>query len=252
LNDAFGLPQSVLVLGGGSAIARATVSALVRQGTRRVVLAGRSSSVEQAAAEARAAGATSVEVVEWDARDVGRHQETLGPLFGAAGDIDLVLVAAGVLGEQSSDEHDPLAAAEVITTNFTGPATACLVVADGLRSQGHGTLVVLSSVAGERVRRSNFVYGASKAGLDSFCQALDDALVGSGARVMVVRPGFVHTPMTAGLPAAPFSATAEQVAEAIVNGLRRRRHLVWVPAPLRAVMMVYRHLPRPLARRVPA
>jgi decaprenylphospho-beta-D-erythro-pentofuranosid-2-ulose 2-reductase len=127
-----------------------------------------------------------------------------------------------------------------------------LHVAGMFRSQGHGTLVVLSSVAAERARRDNFVYGSSKAGLDAFAQGLSDALVDVGARVLVVRPGFVHTRMTAGMKAAPFSTTPEAVANQVVRGLESGANVVWAPTVLRWVFAVLRHLPRGLWRRVSA
>jgi decaprenylphospho-beta-D-erythro-pentofuranosid-2-ulose 2-reductase len=110
--------------------------------------------------------------------------------------------------------------------------------------------VVLSSVAGERARRANFVYGASKAGLDAFFQGLADSLVGTGVQVLVVRPGFVHTQMTAGRPAAPFATTPERVAADIVRGIGRGSVTVWSPGVLRPVMSAVRHLPRPVFRRM--
>ena len=112
----------------------------------------------------------------------------------------------------------------------------------------HGTLVVLSSVAAERARKTNFVYGSSKAGLDAFAQGLGDALIGSGARVMVVRPGFVHTRMTEGMDPQPFSTTPEAVAASIVRGLERSDEVVWSPGILRYVFAVMRHLPRGIWR----
>ena len=119
------------------------------------------------------------------------------------------------------------------------------------RRQGHGRLVVLSSVAGERVRKANFVYGSSKAGLDGFAQGLGDALIGSGASVLVVRPGFVHSSMTRGMKSAPFATTPSAVAAATVKALRAGRRTVWVPAVLRPVFAVFRHLPGPVWRRLP-
>ena len=127
-----------------------------------------------------------------------------------------------------------------------------MAVADRMRDQGHGTIAVLSSVAGERVRKSNFPYGASKAGLDGFCQGLGDFLHGTGVDVLVVRPGFVHTKMTAGMKPAPFATTPDKVAGAVVAGLRRGAHTVWAPPALRFMMMGLRHLPRPLFRRIDA
>ncbi len=251
MRDALGTVESVLVLGGGSEIALATVRALVAGRTRRVVLAARRpQELEAVAAELRAAGAERVAVVAYDADDVQSHAAVIGEAFETHGDIDVVLVAAGVLGDAEAAEHDGALAAAVLHTNFTGLASSSVAAAERMRAQGHGTLVVLSSVAGERARRSNFVYGASKAGLDAFAQGLGDALHGSGVRVLVVRPGFVHTKMTAGLKAAPLSTTPEAVAEAIVAGLAGTAHTIWVPGPLRYVFSALRHLPRPLFRRL--
>jgi decaprenylphospho-beta-D-erythro-pentofuranosid-2-ulose 2-reductase len=148
-------------------------------------------------------------------------------------------------------EDDPERAVTVACINYVGAVSAGLHVARHIRRQGHGTLVVLSSVAGERVRRSNFVYGSTKAGLDAFSQGLDAALVGSGGRVMIVRPGFVTNAMTAHLPTAPLATTSDAVAAAVVRGLERRTAVVWVPGILRVVMSVLRHLPRAVFRHLP-
>ncbi|WP_028802916.1 decaprenylphospho-beta-D-erythro-pentofuranosid-2-ulose 2-reductase [Streptomyces sp. 142MFCol3.1] len=250
MKDAFGIPQSLLILGGTSEIALASARRLIVRRTRTVWLAGRPSpELEQAAGRLRGMGA-DVRTVAFDALDSASHETVLGKVF-AEGDIDMVLLAFGVLGDQARDEKEPLAAARVAQTNYTGAVSAGLIAARALQSQGHGSLVVLSSVAGERARRSNFIYGSSKAGLDAFSQGLGDALYGTGVHVMVVRPGFVRTKMTAGLPQAPMATTPEAVAAAVETGLRRRSETVWVPGALRFVMAALRHLPRPLFRRLP-
>jgi len=251
MNNAVGSPQSVLVLGGTSEIALCITSLLVSRRTRRVVLAGRNpETLESAAKELSAKGADQVQNVSFDAADPESAISAVQEAF-SGGDIDLVIVAVGVLGNQEADEHDPLETARIITTNFTGPAAAGLAVADRMRAQGHGGIVVLSSVAGERPRKANFIYGSSKAGLDAFFQGLGDALVGSGVTVTVVRPGFVHTRMTAGMDPAPLSTTPEAVAADVLAGLRRGAHTVWSPGPLRWFMCALRHLPRPVFRRLP-
>ncbi|MEW1721218.1 decaprenylphospho-beta-D-erythro-pentofuranosid-2-ulose 2-reductase [Streptomyces sp. NPDC093109] len=257
MKDAFGTPQSLLILGGTSEIGLATARRLIARRTRTVWLAGRPSpALETAAERLRALGPAGVDVrtVAFDALDPGTHEEVLGKVF-AEGDIDLVLVAFGILGDQAHDEAEPLAAVRVAQTNYTGAVSAGLVCAGALQSQGHGSLVVLSSVAGERARRADFIYGSSKAGLDAFAQGLGDAMHGTGVHVMVVRPGFVRTRRTAGRPeTAPVTVTVttpEAVAVAIELGLRRRAETVWVPGALRAVMAGLRHLPRPLFRRLP-
>lgn len=250
MNDAFGSPQSLLVLGGGSDIGVATARALAARRLRHVILAGRRpEALEPIVSELSGLGTEQVTTLAFDADETSSHDAFVDRAFGH-GDIDVVLLAFGVLGDQSEAERDPEATVAVLRTNFVGAASVGMHVADRLRRQGHGTLVVLSSVAGERARRSNFVYGSSKAGLDAFFQGLGDSLVGSGARVLVVRPGFVHTKMTAGLPATPFSTTPEQVAEVIVKALEKGDELVWAPPILRVVMSVLRHLPRPIFRRL--
>ncbi|WP_328873385.1 decaprenylphospho-beta-D-erythro-pentofuranosid-2-ulose 2-reductase [Streptomyces sp. NBC_00287] len=250
MKDAFGLPQSLLVLGGTSEIAMATARRLIARRTRTVWLAGRPTpALEESAEQLRALGA-QVYTVAFDALDTESHEWVLGKIF-AEGDIDLVLLAFGILGDQAHDEREPLAAVRVAQTNYTGAVSAGLICARALQTQGHGSLVVLSSVAGERARRANFIYGSSKAGLDAFAQGLGDALHGTGAHVMVVRPGFVRSKMTAGLEEAPLATTPEAVATAIELGLRRRAETVWVPGALRLVMSTLRHMPRALFRRLP-
>ncbi|MCL8011750.1 decaprenylphospho-beta-D-erythro-pentofuranosid-2-ulose 2-reductase [Streptomyces sp. AS02] len=250
MKDAFGIPQSLLVLGGTSEIALATTRRLIARRTRTVWLAGRPShALERSAADLRALGA-DVRTVAFDALDPESHETVLGKVF-AEGDIDMVLLAFGVLGDQARDERAPLNAVRVAQTNYTGAVSASLVSASALQSQGHGSLVVLSSVAGERARRANFIYGSSKAGLDVFCQGLGDALYGTGVHVMVVRPGFVRSRMTAGLEESPLATTPEAVATAIELGLRRRSETVWVPGALRVVMSALRHVPRVAFRRLP-
>jgi decaprenylphospho-beta-D-erythro-pentofuranosid-2-ulose 2-reductase len=250
--DALGGPQSVLVLGGGSEIAVATVRKLIAARCRRVVLAGRDpDALERTAKDLEAAGATSVDVAAFDALDYTSHDGFVRDVFARHGDFDLVLVAFGVLGDQEVAEVDASEALRIIQSNFTGAVSVLIPVVAALRAQGHGTIVVLSSVAGERARQSNFVYGSSKAGLDAFCQGLGDRFADSGVRVMIVRPGFVHTKMTEGMDAAPLSTDPDTVADAIVAGLGRGQEIVWVPGPLRFVMSALRHVPRPIFRRLP-
>lgn len=252
MQDALGGVQTVLVLGGGSEIGLATARRLVADRARRIILAGRDAAALDAAAEdLRRGGADAVTVTPFDALDRGSHAAFVERCWAEHGDIDLVVVAFGVLGDQDVAEHDTDEALRIIDTNFTGAVSVLVPIAERMRAQGHGSIVVLSSVAGERARRSNFVYGSSKAGLDAFCQGLGDALVGTGVRVVIVRPGFVHSRMTEGLEAAPLATTPDAVAEAILDGLARGREIIWVPAALRGVMSGLRHVPRPVFRRLP-
>jgi decaprenylphospho-beta-D-erythro-pentofuranosid-2-ulose 2-reductase len=252
LKDALGSVQSVLVLGGGSEIGLATCAALVRRRPARIVLAARKpEAIDAAAAELRAAGASSVDVVSFDATDFGSHESFVSSTFERFGDFDVVLLAFGVLGDQDRAEVDAAAALDIVQTNYTGVVSVTVPIVAKLREQGHGSLVLLSSVAGERVRRSNFVYGSAKAGVDGYFQGLGDALHGSGVHVMIVRPGFVHTKMTAGQPAVPLAVGPDAVAAAIVRGLEHGSEVVWVPPAFRYVMSALRHVPRWAFRRLP-
>ena len=251
MRDGLGAVQSVLVFGGTSDIAESTLRRLVQRRARRVVLAGRDvDRLGEIAEDLRARGATFVECVPFDALDTATHEAMVDAVFDRVGDIDLVLVAFGVLGEQADAEQHATAAVDVARVNYLGAVSVLTPTAERLQAQGHGTIVVLSSVAGERARESNYVFGSTKAGLDAFAQGLNDRLVGTGANVMIVRPGFVHTKMTAGLKPAPLAATPDSVAAAILDGLATGRTIVWVPRTLRPVMSVLRHLPRPVFRRL--
>ncbi len=252
MKDALGRMDTLLVLGGTSEIGLATARRLIAGGCRTVILASRSpQSSADAAAALRNAGAARVETVTFDATEPASHAALLTQVTDLVGDVDVVLVAFGVLGDQAEFDADPAAAAAAVTTNYTGVVSIGLAAAQRLRAQGHGTLVLLSSVAGVRVRKTNFVYGSSKAGLDAFGQGLADALEGSGAHVMIVRPGFVHTKMTSGMDPAPLSTTPQRVAELIEKGLARDAAVVWAPPALQALFGVLRIVPRVIWRRLP-
>ncbi len=251
MENAFGQPQHIVVLGGTSDIGAAIVRALTSPATQTVVLACRDVDRGEAVAASLRSATVSVHVVHFDARAVDDHAATLEQIVAEHGDIDVVVLAFAQLGENNVTLTDPVAAADLVRVNMGGAVGAGVAAANCLRRQGHGSLVVLSSVAGERVRKGNVVYGATKAGLDAFAQGLGDALEGSGARVLVVRPGFVRSKMTTGLQAAPFATTPDKVAQAVVRGLRSRRRTVWVPGLLRGVMLVFRHLPGSVWRRLP-
>jgi decaprenylphospho-beta-D-erythro-pentofuranosid-2-ulose 2-reductase len=248
--DALGSIGSLLLVGGTSDIAVATARRYLQERPLRIVVAARDTPRRAAVAdELRAAGAT-VDVVDFDADDPGAPKRMVAEAA-AGGDIDVALVAFGVLGDAEQLRTDPAAVAELAQVNYVAPAVVGTELANRMREQGHGVIVALSSVAGERPRAANFVYGSTKAGLDAFFSGLADSLVGTGVSVLVVRPGFVRTKMTEGTPAAPLATTPEAVAAAIVTGIRRGRHTVWVPGAMRWVMSGLRHTPRAIFRRLP-
>jgi decaprenylphospho-beta-D-erythro-pentofuranosid-2-ulose 2-reductase len=216
-----------------------------------IVLAGRHpAALERVAEELRVLGVKNVETVAFDAGQIDRHEELASSIAEKMGTIDLLLIATGVLSSGSIDELTPVKVAEEITTNFTGLASAMTAFAKLMREQHEGRIVVFSTAAAIRVRRANFVYGASKAGLDGFSQGLADFLADCGVGVTIVRPGFVSTKMTIGRPAAPMSTTTAAVGRAVVDGIDAGDDVVWVPSRLRYVMPIVPHVPRSLWRRL--
>jgi decaprenylphospho-beta-D-erythro-pentofuranosid-2-ulose 2-reductase len=244
--DALGQPSRVLLLGGTSEIGTEILVALGARTETEVILAGRD---EQRLAAAGKALPHQVRTVSYDATALDTHEALVEQVF-AAGDVDIVISAAGILVPQEKLEHDPLQAGLLVETNFTGHVTTLLAVAARMRGQGHGTIIVLSSVAAVRPRRANFVYGAAKAGLDAFARGLADSLHGTGVRVLLVRPGFVTGRMTDGMKPAPLATTPSAVGAATAAALATNAGAVWVPPSLAVLAGAMRLVPRPLWRRM--
>jgi decaprenylphospho-beta-D-erythro-pentofuranosid-2-ulose 2-reductase len=249
--SAAGVTRTLLV-GGSSEIGLAIVRRLGADGPVSAVLLGRDRGrLEAASSSLQASGVAPVGVEIVDADDLVAGERAVASAFDRGGGIDVVVMAIGLLGAQAGLDADPGEAAAVMSVNFLGAGSLLLHCLRALRAQGSGTLIVLSSVAAERPRAGNAIYGAAKAGLDALAQGLADATAGSGVRVLVVRPGFVATKMTAGLKPAPMATTAEAVADATVRALAGRAHTIWVPGRLRWMFALLRHMPRALFRRLP-
>ncbi len=247
--NALGVPQTLLLVGGTSDIALATAEAWARrQHGLEVTLAARPGPRRDAAVDRLESLGCRTRAVDFDAEATDTHTALVDDL---PGDIDVAVVAFGLLGDPELAWTDVEAARQLATVNYVGAVTTGVALATRIRRQGHGVIVALSSVAGERPRRSNFVYGSTKAGMDAFYTGLGEAVRELGGRVLVVRPGFVRSKMTAGLDDAPLATTPEAVAAAIVEAVRDGSEQIWVPAPLRVVMSGLRHLPRVVFRRLP-
>lgn len=242
----------VLLIGGTSEIGLAIVRQIAARHSTRPYLLGRDRSrLTAALADLHRFGCEAGEIGLVDADDLDRHRDVIEEAFRRWEGFDTVILAIGLLGAQAGLDAPREEAIDVMRVNFLGCGSLALEALRALRERGHGTLVVLSTVAGERVRASNAIYGAAKAGLDGLVQGLADSVAGSGVRVLVVRPGFVATRMTEGLEATPLSSTADDVAVATVAALDRHADTIWVPRSLRGVFAILRHLPRWLFRRLP-
>ena len=238
------------MLGGNSDIALACLQSLRLDGLDHVVLAVRDPARDEELLRSALQG-MQVSVARWDATEPDGHCELVHDAARELGAIDVVLCAVGMLGHHAGLAMGPADVDEMARTNFAGPAAALAAAADQLCAQGHGTIVVLSSVAGVRPRQSNYVYGATKAGLDAFALGLADATRSRGVAVIVVRPGFVRSKMTTGLAPAPFATDPATVGAAVAHAVARGRSAtVWVPPVLGPLFAVLRVLPAPVWRRV--
>jgi decaprenylphospho-beta-D-erythro-pentofuranosid-2-ulose 2-reductase len=250
--DAVGNPQAILLLGGTSEIGLAICQRYLRDAPTRIILAALPDDPGRADAVAllTRSGARSVTLVDFDAIDTASHPQVIDECFGD-GDIDVAIVAFGLLGDPEELWQNQRKAVQIAEINYTAAVSVGVLLGEKMRNQGFGQIIAMSSAAGERVRRSNFVYGSTKAGLDGFYLGLGEALRQFGVRVLVIRPGQVRTRMSAHVKEAPLTVDKEYVAELAVTASAKGRELVWAPGTFRYVMMVLRHIPRPIFRKLP-
>ena len=236
-------PAGVLVLGATSSIAIATMRRLATQNTHFMLVARNSDRLTAVAQDLVTRGALAVDTWVMDLDDTAGHAEMLGAAAQRMGRIDLALIAHGVLGDQQAAEADFEVAAAILHTNFVSTVSLLTWLGNYFQAQHGGTLAVVSSVAGDRGRKSNYVYGASKGGLNVFLDGLRNRIDRDGVQVLTIRPGFVATPMTAHVPHNALFASPDQVARGILKAIERRRDVAYVPWFWFWVMLVVRAIP---------
>jgi decaprenylphospho-beta-D-erythro-pentofuranosid-2-ulose 2-reductase len=236
-------PNRILVLGATSAIAMAVMRQLVTPAAHFFLVARSKNKLTAVAQDLLVRGAPRVDMIVADLDDTQAHAQMLAVATSQLGAIDLVLLAHGVLGDQAAAERDYFTAEPILVTNFLSAVSLLTWLANYCQSQGRGTLAVISSVAGDRGRKSNYVYGASKAGLNAFLSGLRNRIDRSGVQVLTIKPGFVATPMTARVPKNRLFATPEQVANGILKAVRKRRNVVYVPWFWRPIMTIIKAVP---------
>ena len=235
--------KRIVILGATSAIAEATARIWAAQGARLVVVARDKGRLDVIAADLQARGATEAATFALDCSKANANVE-LDAMLKTLGGFDIVLLAYGTLGDQKRLEADPEAVCELVQTNFTSAVAWCLAASAVLERQRSGALLVIGSVAGDRGRRSNFIYGACKGGLARLVEGIAHKLAPLGARAVIVKPGFVDTPMTASFEKKGLLwAKPEAVAEVIAKAAERGGPVVYAPAFWRWIMLVIRHLP---------
>ncbi|HZZ92776.1 MAG TPA: SDR family oxidoreductase [Usitatibacter sp.] len=237
-------PPRVLVIGATSAIAQAVARIYAARGSRLYLVARDASKLEAVRADLAARGAAQADAIVADLARIERHGQIVDDAATALAGIDVALIAHGVLPEQARAQSSFAEAQRALEVNFTSPASLAHEIANRFETRGRGTLAVIGSVAGDRGRQSNYVYGAAKGGLAIFLQGLRHRLHRSGVKILTVKPGFVDTPMTAGFPKGPLWASPERVARGIVAAIDRGTSgEIYVPGFWRAIMALIRALP---------
>jgi short-subunit dehydrogenase len=249
----FALPAQqnrIAIFGATSGIAAATARRFAGSGARLVLVGRDAGALGTAAQDLRVRGAGDVVTQTADLADLDTLGSSAETAWEAFGGLDVAILAHGSLPDQTSAEADPALARAAFVLNFESPALLCLYLAGRFERQRAGVLAVITSVAGDRGRKSNYVYGAAKGGLQRFLEGLRHRLFASGVRVLDIRPGFVSTRMTAHLPQnGPLWAQPDRVAADIVRAVQKDRAVLYTPWFWAGIMGVIRSLPRPLLHR---
>ena len=236
--------RNILVIGATSAIAEAVERLFAPEGARFYLLARNQERLEKNSADLTVRGADSVRYEVFDVNDVTEHQNSLESIAGELGSIDIVLVAHGTLGDQKHCESSSDAALEEWRTNASSTVSLLTVLANIFEKQGKGTIAVIGSVAGDRGRPSNYVYGSAKAAVTAFCEGLRARLHKAGVHLLLIKPGMVETPMTEGMDMpGPLVSKPEQVASDIVKAIKAKKEVLYTPWYWRYVMLGIIHIP---------
>jgi decaprenylphospho-beta-D-erythro-pentofuranosid-2-ulose 2-reductase len=245
-----GATKRIVILGAASAIGEAAARVWAAQGARLVLVGRNANRISEVASDLKARGAVGAEVVIEDCATADARR-TIGQIIESLGGLDVALLAYGALGDQPEMERVPTASAQLLQTNFLSAAQWCLAIAEQFERQGSGALVVIGSVAGDRGRASNYIYGASKAGLGVLVQGLAHRFAKSGVRVVLVKPGFVDTPMTADVGKKGLLwGKPEAIGRIIVRASEQGGPIVYAPSFWRGIMIIVRLLPNQIFSRL--
>jgi NAD(P)-dependent dehydrogenase (short-subunit alcohol dehydrogenase family) len=251
--NGLGVARTIVLFGGSSEIGRETLLELLSPGVSSIVLVSRD--IEKVAQEdemlLRKAPNADVFHVRFDGADALSMPDVVHEIVDLVGDVDVAIIAHALLGDEVDAFTDAAGVSEIITVNMTATMTLLYALSTQMRTQRHGRIALFSSVAGERVRKANAPYGASKAGIDAFALALDHELAGSGVSIVVIRPGYVHTKMTAKMKPAPFSTTAQIVGQKSARAIKGTSTVIWVPSVLRWIFVLLKMMPLKVWRRLP-
>jgi short-subunit dehydrogenase len=242
--------KKVLIVGATSSIANACARLWAQQGSEFFLVARNAEKLEQTRADLVAHGANAVTLYTMDAIDYLAHPAMLESCLNALQQIDIALIAHGTLPDQKVCEHDVQVALIELASNGISVIALLTLLANQFEQQHCGTLAVISSVAGDRGRPSNYLYGTAKAAVSTFCEGLRARMFKVGVHVIDIKPGFVDTPMTRGLPLPrPLVSTPEQVGLRIVKGIERKVDILYAPGFWALIMLIIKSVPSFLFKR---
>lgn len=236
-------PSRILVVGASSAIAEAVARRYAAQGARLFLVARNAERLQAQAADLKTRGAAEVRSTVADLNDFTHHEDLVAHAWQAWNGLDLVLIAHGTLGDQKACEADFDLALRELNTNAISALSLLTRLANRFERQGTGCLAVIGSVAGDRGRQSNYIYGTAKGALAIFLQGLRNRLAPRGVQVLTIKPGFVDTPMTAAFRKGPLWASPDTIAAGIVGAVARRKDVVYLPWFWRGIMLIIRSIP---------
>lgn len=243
-------PKRVLALGATSAIAEATLRLLAEQHATFFLVGRNAQKLAAVRDDLLTRGATAVTNFVADLDDTAAHPAMLSHAATALGGIDLAFLAHGVLGDQPAAEKNYAVAEAILHTNFLSAVSLVTWLANYFEAEHRGAIAVISSVAGDRGRKSNYVYGASKGGLNIFLDGVRNRIDRAGVNVLTIKPGFVATPMTAHLPQGPLFAQPARVARYILRAIEKRKDVVYVPPFWGLIMLIVRSIPRRIFKKM--
>jgi short-subunit dehydrogenase len=245
------MSQGLVILGATSKIAQEVGRIAARQNRELLLVARNEERLEAVAGDLLARGASRVEAIAADLSDTGRHAELWRRIESAMPEMSAVLLAYGSLGEQARDEKSVERVLRELNTNFTSAASLLTYAAETLERKRSGVIAVLTSVAGDRARRSNYVYGTAKGALTLYAQGLRARLFAANVRVLTIKPGPVDTPMVAHMKKGPLTASPQSVSAAIYREMEEgKAEVMYVPAYWRAIMFAIRAIPESVGKKL--
>lgn len=242
--------KKIFVLGGASSIGHETCRLWASEGAKMFLVDRDAARLDACAQDLRARGAAAVECASLDLTDTSRHADLFESAEKFLGGIDVVFFAYGILGDQSAGAASYEETRRMLDINLLSPIALLTLAANKLESGGSGVIAAISSVAGDRGRQSNYIYGTAKGGLSIFLQGLRNRLAAKGVHVLTIKPGFVDTPMTAAFKKGPLFVGPSVIARGIVRAVEKRRNVVYLPWFWLPIMLVIRHIPEAIFKKL--